>query len=97
ERIKLHEKSIKANASLQELKASNDDAVIEKISSMRDDGLQANERNLNADLAAEKAQKSAKDVLLHEAAHILGDEAELLKIKAPLVVRATADVSARKN
>ncbi|HEY8099491.1 MAG TPA: carboxy terminal-processing peptidase [Burkholderiaceae bacterium] len=97
ERIKLHEKNIKTDVGLQDIKLSNDDAVIEKISSLRDDGLQANERNLNADIAAEKAQKSAKDVLLNEAAHILGDEAELLKIKAPLVVRATADVGARKD
>ncbi|RZS79736.1 carboxyl-terminal processing protease [Phyllobacterium myrsinacearum] len=44
----------------------------------QDDGLQANERSLSADIAIEKARKSAKDVLLNEAAHILGDEADLL-------------------
>ncbi|SFC71529.1 carboxyl-terminal processing protease [Collimonas sp. OK412] len=45
----------------------------------QDDGLQANERSLSAELAAEKAQKSAKDVLLNEAAKILGDTSDLLK------------------
>ncbi|AIY39398.1 tail-specific protease [Collimonas arenae] len=45
----------------------------------QDDGLQANERSLSADLAAEKKQKSAKDVLLNEAAYILGDESDLIK------------------
>jgi carboxyl-terminal processing protease len=101
ERIKQHEKDIKTDANMKDIKAGNDDAVIQKISYLRDDGLQANERNLNADLAAEKAQKNEKDVLLNEAAHILGDQVELLKAKAPLVVRAsvraTADVSASKN
>jgi carboxyl-terminal processing protease len=42
-----------------------------------DDGLQANERSLNADIAMENARKNAKDVLLNEAASILADEADL--------------------
>lgn len=42
-----------------------------------DDGLQANERSLSADIALEKARKNAKDVLLNEAAAILADEADL--------------------
>lgn len=42
-----------------------------------DDGLQANERSLSADIALEKARKNAKDVLLNEAASILADEADL--------------------
>ncbi|CAG4885088.1 Tail-specific protease [Georgfuchsia toluolica] len=45
----------------------------------RDDGLQADERNLATELAAENANKNAKDVLLNEAVHILGDEVGLLK------------------
>ncbi|MBA8880114.1 carboxy terminal-processing peptidase [Phyllobacterium myrsinacearum] len=44
----------------------------------QDDGLQANERSLSADIAIEKARKSAKDVLLNEAASIVADEAALL-------------------
>lgn len=43
------------------------------------DGLQSNERTLESELAAEDARKKAKDVLLTEAANILGDEAYLLK------------------
>ncbi|MCY1333999.1 Tail-specific protease [compost metagenome] len=40
-----------------------------------DDGLNANERSLSADIAIENARKNAKDVLLNEAAAILADEA----------------------
>ena len=42
-----------------------------------DDGLQADERSLSADLALENARKNAKDVLLNEAAAILADGADL--------------------
>ncbi len=57
---------------------------INKISSTNigereDDGLQSNERNLDSDLAFEKAQKNSKDVLLNEAVHILSDEVDLLQ------------------
>jgi carboxyl-terminal processing protease len=43
----------------------------------QDDGMLSSERNLNADLAIENANKNAKDILLNEAAHILSDEAGL--------------------
>ncbi|XUY29520.1 carboxy terminal-processing peptidase [Agrobacterium sp. rho-8.1] len=42
-----------------------------------DDGLQANERSLSANLAIETARKNAKDVLQIEAATIVADEADL--------------------
>ncbi len=42
-----------------------------------DDGLEANERSLSADIAIENARKNAKDVLLNEAAAIVADMAEL--------------------
>ena len=45
----------------------------------QDDGLQADERNLQSELAAEKAAKDAKDVMLQEAANILADEVGMLK------------------
>lgn len=45
----------------------------------QDDGLQSNERNLDADIALEQAQKDSKDILLNEAAHIMSDEVGLLK------------------
>ncbi len=56
-------------------------------SDQQDDGLQANERNLTADLAAEKARKDAKDVILNEAANVLGDEVDLLKTNRKLAAR----------
>ncbi len=56
--------------------------------SRRDDGLQADERNLTNELAAEKARKNAKDVLLNEAAHILSDGVAVLKTSASLAARA---------
>ncbi|MBY5641651.1 carboxy terminal-processing peptidase [Rhizobium leguminosarum] len=42
-----------------------------------DDGLEAGERSLSADIAIENARKNAKDVLLDEAAAILADQADL--------------------
>ncbi|TCR86025.1 carboxy terminal-processing peptidase [Rhizobium sp. BK376] len=45
----------------------------------QDDGLQADERSLSADLALEDARKNAKDVLLKEAASIVADQADLQK------------------
>src|SRR6185437_1562416 len=59
--------------------AAEKQATVDKNNAMRDDGLQANERNLTTELAAEKAAKDAKDVLLIEAAHVMGDEVDLLK------------------
>ena len=44
-----------------------------------DDGLLAEERNLEAELAAEKEQKNAKDVLLAEAVKVMADEVDLQK------------------
>lgn len=43
----------------------------------RDDGLQVGERSLSADIAIEKARKSAKDVLQNEAAAIVNNLADL--------------------
>ena len=51
----------------------------ERGTALRDDGLQPGERNLSSELAAEKAKKSSKDVLLDEAVNILGDEVEVMK------------------
>ena len=49
---------------------------------MRDDGLQTNERNLNRELEIEKIRKNTKDILLNEAANVLGDEINLLTLRA---------------
>jgi carboxyl-terminal processing protease len=55
--------------------------------SRQDDGLQADERSLKAELAQEKAAKSEKDVVLHEASHILADEVDLLRKDTQLAAR----------
>lgn len=52
-----------------------------------DDGLQADERSLAAELDAEKAAKNAKDVLLNEAVHILADEVSILRTDTRLASR----------
>lgn len=74
----------------------SDDGSDEEGLSGKDDGLQANERNLATELAAEKSRKNAKDVLLTEAATILSDEADFLKKDTKLAARvrnrAPADV-----
>ncbi len=62
--------------------------ALRKDSALRDDGLQVDERNLATELATEKVQKSAKDVFLDEAVHILSDEAGMLKSGVRLAVRA---------
>ncbi|MFL6675330.1 MAG: carboxy terminal-processing peptidase [Massilia sp.] len=62
----------------------------------QDDGLQADERNLTAELAAEKAAKNAKDVLLQEAAHILADEVGMLKTDTRMASRVMPYMSSTK-
>ena len=61
-----------------------------------DDGLQGDERSLTAELAAEKAAKNAKDVYLQEAAHILADEAGMLKADTRMASRTMPYFSAMK-
>jgi carboxyl-terminal processing protease len=59
----------------------------------RDDGLQAGERSLGAELAAEQSRKSARDVLLDEAARIMGDVVELTRSGTAVASKRTAGVS----
>jgi carboxyl-terminal processing protease len=61
--------------------------VASRNSLSHDDGLQSDERALSAEIAAEKAAKDAKDVLLQEAAHILADEAGMLKTDTRMASR----------
>ena len=49
----------------------------EAVEDLNDDGLLTYERSLTSELAAEKARKAARDVLLDETANILGDLIEL--------------------
>ncbi|MGH8853160.1 MAG: carboxy terminal-processing peptidase [Telluria sp.] len=53
----------------------------------QDDGLQFDERDLHAELAAEKAAKDAKDILLQEAANILADEVGMLRTDTRMASR----------
>ncbi|MCM2289383.1 MAG: carboxy terminal-processing peptidase [Sulfuritalea sp.] len=72
----------------------------QKSKALRDDGLQADERDLAHQLAAEKEDKTVKDVLLNEAARILADGAELQKVGAGFAARekpARPLLSAPKN
>ncbi|MCV2354359.1 carboxy terminal-processing peptidase [Paucibacter sp. B2R-40] len=62
----------------------------------QDDGLQANERSLADELAAEQARKDTRDVLLDEAAHVLGDAVDLLQSNLRLADQVTPGL-ARKN
>ena len=63
--------------------------VVELAGSPRqDDGLQFDERDLAAELAAEKAAKDAKDILLQEAANILADEVGMLRTDTRMASRA---------
>jgi carboxyl-terminal processing protease len=59
---------------------------------IRDDGLQAGERALGAELAAEQSRKAARDVLLDEAARIMGDVVDILRTDTALA-RRTAGVA----
>ncbi len=76
-RVRLRENDKTANA--------KDNAGVEpKVYVFQDDGLQPNERNIKADLAIEKEEKNADDVLLNESAHILSDEIGLLEANPKL-------------
>lgn len=67
---------------------------VEPGNSLRDDGLLANERPLDKELAASKKRKNAKDPVLIEAAYILGDECGL---QTGAAVAATNPVKTDKN
>jgi carboxyl-terminal processing protease len=85
-RIKAREARKDAGTIARENAAGNPPAP-EKVSAIRDDGLQFGERNLAIELAAEKTRKNAKDVLLKEAVNILSDEVGILKTDARLAAR----------
>ncbi|MEP6970140.1 MAG: carboxy terminal-processing peptidase, partial [Betaproteobacteria bacterium] len=57
-------------------------------SALADDGLQANERNLSKDLAAEKNKDAVKDVLLNEAVSILSDGVALKQGKGRMAANS---------
>jgi carboxyl-terminal processing protease len=71
--------------------------VVLKGAPKSDDGLQGDERSLAAEIAAEKAAKNAKDVYLQEAAHILADEAGMLKADTRMASRTMPYLSIMKQ
>ena len=86
-RLRLRAAGGAAEGSGKAKKSAEGDAATAEINALRDSGLESDERNLRDDLAAEKAQKDTRDVLLTEAAHILSDEIELLRAKPQLAAR----------
>ncbi|MBY5664328.1 carboxy terminal-processing peptidase [Rhizobium leguminosarum] len=60
-----------------------------------DDGLEAGERSLSADIAIENARKNAKDVLLDEAAAILADQAELQEGVLKAAIKQTGNTNGK--
>ena len=68
-----------------------------KLAALQDDGLQASERSLVADLAAEKARKNAKDVLLAEAARIVADDADLSAGRSQIAMRERVEITGGKG
>jgi len=83
-------KEREADDARAKLREKNRDADV-----LPDDGLQSNERNLEADLALENSRKNAKDILLNEAAHILSDEVGLLQTDAKFASSAYPKSSVR--
>ena len=75
-----------------EQKNANGTAV-DSFRTLRDDGLQPDERSLSKELADEQRGKNTRDIMLNEAAHIISDEADLLKPRARVASRARADPS----
>lgn len=75
--ISLNETERRNEMAAQANRLKSRDQINDGVDTGEDDGLQANERSLSADIAIEKARKNAKDVLLNEAAAILADEADL--------------------
>ncbi len=76
---------------------AGDDDTSENSTALQDDGLRPDERNLAKELAAEKARKSVKDLLLNEAVNILGDHLEVLQTGGEFAARAKPVPAAAPN
>ncbi len=86
---------LEARLSQRAVRAASDRAAKGGADELKDDGLQADERNLTTSLLAEQARKDARDVWLEEASHILGDQASMPQAGARFAVRNGA-VGARR-
>ena len=89
-RAKLRAQSNDPAGSGKDENSSNEVAVLAIEKAQQDSGLEAGERNLNDELATEKELRSAKDVRLSEAAHILSDEVGLLDVNTKLAAHIAA-------
>ena len=85
---------IKDRESLRQLAAIGVDKT--PNTHIQDDGLQANERSLSAELAAEQASKAAKDIFQIEAANILADELALIQTSTRLAQQVLSGFSRLK-
>jgi carboxyl-terminal processing protease len=72
-------------------------AVAPKALLPTDDGLQPDERSIANDLKREKAQKSRRDVVLDEAAHIVADEVTLIRSDTKLAALVLPHASAAEG
>lgn len=113
--ISLNEAERKAERDLRDKKVKEREEVRSKLTgttsksnkaavarlNQQDDGLQANERSLSAEIADEKASKEAKDIFLTEAANILSDEVDLFKssrkIAEQVINKAKAKASPKEK
>lgn len=68
--------------------------TVSTVRLFQDDGLQSNERNVAANIAADAARNAQPDIYLNEAAAILGDEVALLKDSARSTARTQTGTSA---
>ncbi len=75
--ISLNEADRRKEMEAQAKRFKSREQINDGVDPGEDDGLQANERSLSADIAIETARKNAKDVLLNEAASIMADDAGL--------------------
>ncbi|MDK4742872.1 carboxy terminal-processing peptidase [Rhizobium sp. CNPSo 3464] len=75
--VSLNESERRKELAAQASRRKASEQINDGVDTGNDDGLEANERSLSADLAIENARRNAKDVLLSEAAAILADEADL--------------------
>lgn len=96
-RLKLRAESSDAEGSSKRKKSEKEGTASIKITALQDSGLQSDERDLRDELAAEKAQKDAKDVWLNEAAHILSDEVDILRINTGLTARVVPSPALMTN
>lgn len=85
---------LKDREALRQLAAASDDRTTK--AHIQDDGLQANERSLSAELAAEQASKAAKDIFQIEAANILADELALIQTSTRLAQQVLSGFSRLK-